>query len=226
MTEYDQILIRKLDPRERRRLNVHAIDPSCSTRTLIEHNQPKLLYRYGCKLEEMNVELQPNSAAVKKNVISRLRGCHHQFLISIIGRPIKPRSLFYWFFSANKKPKAKVDTIIGWKRFIRWTAFHLRAVIRGVCLCVWMVVRVKCSIWFNWFHLIGKVFQPFFCRSEIQRRKVSSSHPTQPGYPRASSVLQRRPNDRCHYAVMRTTQHWIGTSEVCWLGFGSLSKSH
>lgn len=56
-------ITRKLNSRERRRLEKHgmipvdAIDPACSTRELIE-NKTTHLYRYGCYLQDTNVELK------------------------------------------------------------------------------------------------------------------------------------------------------------------------
>lgn len=100
MSENDPILIRKLNSREKRRLTVHgmlpldAIDPSCSTDKLIGHNQAKHLYRYGCRMAEVNLEIEPDTVAVKKrNLIFHLRGFPHQFPISILARLIKTHSL-------------------------------------------------------------------------------------------------------------------------------------
>lgn len=56
-------ITRKLNSRERRRLQaygmipVDALDPACSSRELIENNTTHL-YRYGCYLEDTNVELE------------------------------------------------------------------------------------------------------------------------------------------------------------------------
>lgn len=56
-------ITRKLNSREKRRLEKHgmipvdALDPACSTRELIE-NKTIHLYRYGCYLQDTNVELE------------------------------------------------------------------------------------------------------------------------------------------------------------------------
>lgn len=80
-------ITRTLNSRERRRLEVHgmvpvdAIDPACSTRKLIE-NKTTHLYRYGCYLQDTNVELEDFisiRAAGRSSVASfvHLRGFHH-----------------------------------------------------------------------------------------------------------------------------------------------------
>lgn len=75
-----QNLIRKLNSRERRRLNVYnlipvdAIDPTCSTHELIE-NEATHLYRYGCSsLQDANIEIENNSLRRKKNPIFHFQG--------------------------------------------------------------------------------------------------------------------------------------------------------
>lgn len=80
-------ITRTLNSRERRRLEVHgmvpvdAIDPACSTRKLIE-NKTTHLYRYGCYLQDTNVELEDFisiRAAGRSSVASfvHLRGFNH-----------------------------------------------------------------------------------------------------------------------------------------------------
>lgn len=79
-------ITRTLNSRERRRLKVHgmfpvdAIDPACSTRKLIE-NKTTHLYRYGCYLQDTNVELEDliSTRARKSSVTSffNLRGFNH-----------------------------------------------------------------------------------------------------------------------------------------------------
>lgn len=74
----DPSVIRDLDPREKRRyfthgmLPVDAVDPSCLTRQL----EARILYRYGCGLEDMNIEIEDNGTVEKQNPIFRLRGFH------------------------------------------------------------------------------------------------------------------------------------------------------
>lgn len=93
-------LIRPLNSRERRRyetygmLPVDAIDPECSTRELIESNGTKLLYRYGCPLGEMNLELQRESVIVKRNFIFHLRGSHHILITRLIKSPFTALLIF------------------------------------------------------------------------------------------------------------------------------------
>lgn len=80
------ITTRTLNSRERRRLKVHgivpvdALDPNCSTRKLIE-NKTTHLYRYGCYLQDTNVELEDFilKRAGKSSVASffHLRGFNH-----------------------------------------------------------------------------------------------------------------------------------------------------
>ena len=79
-------ITRTLNSRERRRLEIHgmvpvdAIDPACSTRQLIE-NKTTHLYRYGCYLQDTNVELEDfiSIRARKSSVASfvHLRGFNH-----------------------------------------------------------------------------------------------------------------------------------------------------
>lgn len=101
MCESTQKLNRQLNSRERRRCNLYgmlpvdAIDPQFSIRELFDANEMKFLYRYGCKLEEMNLEQQINSVIVKRNFFFHLRGSHRQFPISVITRLIKSRSVLY-----------------------------------------------------------------------------------------------------------------------------------
>lgn len=113
MIEMDQQdLTRKLNARERRRLNVHqmlpvdAIDPSCPTRNLVECHQTKALYRYGCSLAEMNLEIVEVDNVIKqRNFISRFRGFsssishqqrHEIRFTSIIFRLEQIRNLKRW----------------------------------------------------------------------------------------------------------------------------------
>lgn len=82
--------VRKLNARERRRLDVHrmlpadAIDPKCSTRNIVERHQTKLLYRYGCSLMETKLEIEDNSEKhhKKRSFLFKLRGFWHQYLSS------------------------------------------------------------------------------------------------------------------------------------------------
>ena len=80
MSETNQNLIRELSPREKRRfvvygtLPVDAVDPLCSTRELVENHQTKLLYRYGCGLEEMMLEIEAAEIVKEQNFITKLRG--------------------------------------------------------------------------------------------------------------------------------------------------------
>lgn len=82
MQENEAEFIRKLSARERRRLNVHrmlpadAIDPSCSTRDVVELHQTTLSYRYGCGLAEMKLKIEDNSEKIeqKKSFLSQFRG--------------------------------------------------------------------------------------------------------------------------------------------------------
>lgn len=87
---YAQNLIRKLNSRERRRLNVHnlipvdAIDPTCSTHELIE-NKTTHLYRYGCSsLNDVNIEIENNSLRRKENPILYIQGSFHIIVSSLI----------------------------------------------------------------------------------------------------------------------------------------------
>jgi hypothetical protein len=90
MAQREKNLIRKLNSRERRRLSLYnmipvdAIDPSCSTRVLIENKTTKL-YRYGCSMQDMNIQIEGSGLARKKNLIFHLQGFEtfslaHQFL--------------------------------------------------------------------------------------------------------------------------------------------------
>lgn len=71
-------LIRKLNSRERRRLNVYgilavdAIDPGYSTRELV-HAKTKL-YRYGCNLNGTTVTFKSENVKEKRNFIFNFRG--------------------------------------------------------------------------------------------------------------------------------------------------------
>lgn len=109
MSEGGLNLIRSLNAREKRRFLVHrmlpvdAIDPSCSTRDFIEHHQTKLLYRYGCSLSEMNIEVEngSNPSVEKRKFLPRLRGFHHRFSSNVVTRLILHSLIFiyrfYWF---------------------------------------------------------------------------------------------------------------------------------
>jgi hypothetical protein len=72
MENNQQKLVRILNPRERRRMSVYnmipvdAVDPKCSTRKLIESNTTKL-YRYGCSLQDMNLEIEDANLEQPKN---------------------------------------------------------------------------------------------------------------------------------------------------------------
>lgn len=90
MNEMDQNLIRKLNPRERRRLNVYqmlpvdAIDLTYSARTSAQCHETKLLYRYGCGLTEMDLQIDDfDNGIERRNLISRLRGFYHLFRIIV-----------------------------------------------------------------------------------------------------------------------------------------------
>lgn len=78
-------ITRELNSREKRRLRLHGIvpvdslDPSCTTRELIENNTTHL-YRYGCFFQDVNVELEElTMRAEKSSSRFRLRGFHHHF---------------------------------------------------------------------------------------------------------------------------------------------------
>lgn len=81
MFPVEQNLIRDLNPREKRRLLTHdllpvdAVSPTCFTRDL----QAKILYRYGCSLQEMNLEIEDNEADENRNKIFHMRGFHSFF---------------------------------------------------------------------------------------------------------------------------------------------------
>lgn len=80
-----QTFIRELNSRERRRLNIYnlipvdAIDPTCTTRELIENNAAHL-YLYGTKnVRHMNLEISLRTDSTKqkmkkKNLIFHLQG--------------------------------------------------------------------------------------------------------------------------------------------------------
>lgn len=82
MTSIEQVLTRELNPREKHRylthgiLPVDAVSPLCFTREL----RTKILYRYGCGLEEMNLEIEDNGSIEKQNPIFHLRGFHSFFV--------------------------------------------------------------------------------------------------------------------------------------------------
>lgn len=84
--------IRKLNARERRRLNVHrmlpadTIDPACPTQDIVKQHQTTLLYRYGCSLAEMKLEIEDDSEKKKrkKSFLIQLRGFFHLLLDDVI----------------------------------------------------------------------------------------------------------------------------------------------
>lgn len=77
----NESLIRELNPREKRRyltynlLPVDAVDSSCFTKDL----PTKTLYRYGCNLTDMNLEIEDNGTDEKRNPIFHLQGFHSFF---------------------------------------------------------------------------------------------------------------------------------------------------
>jgi hypothetical protein len=81
MSSTSKNLIRPLNSREQRRyltqgmLPVDAVDPSCLTSKLID-SETKILYRYGCGLEDMNITIEDNGTEEKRNPIFRMRGFH------------------------------------------------------------------------------------------------------------------------------------------------------
>lgn len=120
MTDNGPYLIRKLNARERRRLVVHrmlpidAIDPTCSTRELIEHHNTNVLYRYGCSLTEANLEVENDrsSGAKKRSFLCSLRG----FRFSFQCRQVSRFTFINFYFSHSLDIHRSDRTRIHWRR--------------------------------------------------------------------------------------------------------------